>query len=248
MYRGKKLAVLIPALNEAESLPLVLKDIPAFVDRVIVCDNGSTDGTFEIAASQARQPNVLAVRELRRGYGSACLKAMSALTDEELVVFLDADGSDHAELMDSLLDPLLDGADLCISNRFTPRLHPGALSLPQVFGNKLAVLLVWLLWGFQYRDLGPFRAVRRTALERLSMRDATFGWTIEMQLKALHAGLRIAQVDLPYRARAGGKSKISGTFSGVVRAGVKIIATILCLWIRLTCRIEMEEANGSIRL
>ena len=227
MYRGKKVAVLIPALNEAESLPKVLEDIPAFVDRVIVCDNGSTDGTCEVAASHAPRRDVLAVRETRRGYGSACLKAMSALTDEELVAFLDADGSDHAELMGSLLDPLLDGADLCISNRFTPQLHPGALSLPQLFGNRLAVLLVRLLWGFGYRDLGPFRAIRREALRRLNMSDATFGWTIEMQVKALDAGLRIAQVDVPYRARIGGKSKIGGTFSGVVLAGFKIVATIL---------------------
>jgi len=228
VYRGKKVAVLIPALNEAESLPKVLEDIPAFVDRIIVCDNGSTDRTFEIAASHAALcPDLLAVRETRRGYGSACLKAMSALTDEEFVVFLDADGSDHAELMGSLLDPLLDGADLCISNRFTPQLHPGALSLPQRLGNRLAVLLVRLLWGFGYRDLGPFRAVRREALLRLNMRDATFGWTIEMQVKALDAGIRIAQVDVPYRARVGGKSKIGRTFSGVVLAGFKIVATIL---------------------
>lgn len=227
MYRGKKVAVLIPALDEAESLAGVLADIPLFVDRIIVCDNGSRDETYEIASRYGPRPPVTAVREFRRGYGSACLRAMSALADEDLVVFLDADGSDHAELMGRLLDPLLDGADLCLSNRFTPFLQPGALSLPQVFGNKLAVFLVRLLWGFDYRDLGPFRAVRRHALERLQMRDTTFGWTIEMQVKALVAGLRIAQVDMPYRARIAGKSKISGTFSGVVRAGAKIITTIL---------------------
>jgi glycosyltransferase involved in cell wall biosynthesis len=236
VYRGKKIAVLIPALNEAESLPAVLKGIPPFVDRVIVCDNGSTDNTFEIASSSNHHPNILAVREARRGYGSACLKAMSALSDEDIVVFLDGDGSDHAELMGKLLDLVVDGADLVISNRFTPRLHPQAMSLPQVFGNKLAVVLVRLLWGYGYHDLGPFRAITRSGLGRLNMCDTTFAWTIEMQLKGLDAGLRIAQVDLPYRARVGGRSKISGTVGGVMRAGWKIISTILIHRMALTAR------------
>ena len=227
MYQGRKVAVVIPALNEAESLPGVLRDVPLFVDRVVVCDNGSSDGTFEVAASFAPPHRMVVVRELRRGYGRACLKALSALKDEELVVFLDADGSDDAGVMGRLLDPLLDGADLCVSNRFTEQLQPGALSIPQVFGNKLAVFLVRLFWGFRYEDLGPFRAVRRTALERLNMCDTTYGWTIEMQVKAVTFGLRIAQVDVPYRARKGGKSKISGTFSGVVLAGAKIVSVIL---------------------
>ncbi len=227
MYRGKTVALLIPALNEAESLPSVLRDIPTFVDRVIVSDNGSTDKTYEIAASSDHGRKVVVVREPRRGYGYACLKAMSALADEDIVVFLDADGSDHPELMDRILDPVLEGAELVVSNRFTPRLHPQAMSVPQVFGNRLAVFLVRILWGYAYGDLGPFRAITRQALERLNMRDTTFGWTIEMQVKALDAGLRIAQVDMPYRVRAGGKSKISGTFGGVVRAGWKILSTIL---------------------
>ncbi len=227
MYRGKKVAVLVPALDEAESLHTVLKAVPLFVDQVIVCDNGSTDNTFEVAAAGGHHPNVLVIRESRRGYGYACMKAMSALADEEIVVFLDADGSEHAELMGRLLDPVLDGAELVISNRFTPHLHPQAMSLPQTFGNMLAVFLVRVLWGYSYRDLGPFRAITRPALERLNMTDTTFGWTIEMQVKALEAGLRIAQVDMPYRVRAGGRSKISGTLSGVVRAGWKILSVIL---------------------
>ncbi len=227
MYRGQKIAVLIPALNEAESLPAVLRDVPLFVDRVIVCDNGSTDNTFEVAAASGLHPGVRVVRESRRGYGYACLKAISALADEDIVVFLDADGSEHAELMGRLLDPVVDGAELVISNRFTPHLQPQAMSLPQAFGNKLAVFLVRVLWGYSYRDLGPFRAITRPALDRLNMSDTTFGWTIEMQVKALEAGLHIAQVDMPYRARTGGRSKISGTISGVVRAGWKILSIIL---------------------
>jgi hypothetical protein len=129
--------------------------------------------------------------------------------------------------MGRILDPILEGAELVVSNRFTPRLHPQAMSVPQVFGNRLAVFLVRILWGYAYGDLGPFRAITRQALERLDMRDTTFGWTIEMQVKALDAGLRIAQVDMPYRVRAGGKSKISGTVCGVVLAGWKILSTIL---------------------
>jgi hypothetical protein len=163
------------------------------------------------------------------------------LLDEDVLIFLDADGSDHPELMSRLLEPLMEGADLVISNRFTSHLHPQAMTLPQVLGNKLAVFLVRLLWGYAYRDLGPFRAITRPALERLSMSDTTFGWTIEMQVKALTVGLSIVQVDMPYRMRAGGQSKISGTACGVLRAGWKILSTILMY--RLVSPIGARESQ-----
>ena len=227
MFKHTTIAVIIPALNEAESLPGVLSTIPDYVDRVIVADNGSGDGTYDIAANGGYHPRVTAVKEPRRGYGSACLRAMQELDDEQIVVFLDADHSDDPRLMNRLLDPIISGeVDGVLANRFTPQMEPGALSWPQYLGNKLAVLLVRLLWGVRYRDLGPFRAVRRDVLTGLQMSDPNYGWTIELQVKAAARGLRITEVDLPYRNRSRGKSKVSGTIKGVVLAGYKILWTI----------------------
>ncbi len=226
MFAGQKIAVIIPAYNEEAALPHALAAIPEYVDRVIVADNGSTDGTWAIANNTNKYPKVTAVQEHRRGYGSACLAAMTRLTDEDIVVFLDADLSDDPALMTKLLDPIVHGADFVVSNRFAG-LAANAMTLPQRFGNQLAVWLIRLFWGFQYFDLGPFRAIRRRSLDALKMRDKDYGWTIEMQVKALRAGLVIAQADVSYRPRILGKSKVSGTLCGVFGAGTRIIGRIL---------------------
>ncbi|MEP6993612.1 MAG: glycosyltransferase family 2 protein [Acidobacteriota bacterium] len=217
-------AVVIPVFNERESLPLVVGAIPAgLVDEVVVVDNGSTDGTDAIA----RGLNVRLVREPRRGYGSACLAGVAALAPAppDVLVFLDGDFSDHPDEMPRLLEPIAAGADLVIGSRTLGTREAGAL-LPQArFGNALACLLIRWLYGHRYTDLGPFRAMRWPAYRRLEMRDTTFGWTCEMQVKAVRAGLAIAEVPVSYRRRVG-VSKITGTVSGTLRAGYKILWTI----------------------
>ena len=220
--------VVIPARDEIRSLPMVLADIPrALVRDVVVVDNGSRDGTGPAAASRG----CLVVDEPRRGYGSACLAGLAFLASRvpppDAVAFLDADHSDHAEELPSLLAPLLEGrADLVVGSRALGRREPGALLPQQRFGNALAAFMIRRLYGVLVTDLGPFRVMRWEALLALGMRDRDYGWTAEMQVKALKAGLRYAEVPVSYRRRAG-KSKIAGTVRGTVGAGVKIIYTIV---------------------
>ena len=227
-----RVSVIIPVFNERDSLPLVVGDIPrGLVAEIVVVDNGSTDGTDLVArnlgGTVAPLP-VRLVREARRGYGSACLAGIAALeaSPPDVVVFLDGDYSDHPEEMPELLAAIGRGADLVIGSRTLGRREPGAL-LPQArFGNLLACFLIRVLYRYRYTDMGPFRAVRWDALRRLRMRDRDFGWTCEMQVKALREGLRITEVPVSYRRRVG-VSKITGTVSGTLRAGWKIIGTIL---------------------
>jgi glycosyltransferase involved in cell wall biosynthesis len=230
-------SVIIPVFNERESLPLVVGDIPrGLVAEIVVVDNGSTDGTDLVVEDMGSRggppgpsiaPPVRLVREPRRGYGSACLAGLAALeaSSPDVVVFLDGDYSDHPEEMPALLAEIDRGADLVIGSRTIGHRERGAL-LPQArVGNLLACALIRLLYGHRYTDLGPFRAIRWDACRRLGMRDPDFGWTCEMQVKALREGLRVAEVPVSYRRRVG-VSKITGTLSGTLRAGWKILSTI----------------------
>ncbi len=223
MYRGKSIALIIPARNEALALPGVLRAVPGKIDRVIVTDNGSTDDTGKIAKGCGAQ----VVAEPRAGYGRACLAALDALefTPPDIVAFADGDGSDDLSRLLELLDPLIEGrADFTLAKRIP--VEPNALSLQQRFGNWLATRLICLLWGHDYKDLGPMRAITWQALRRLEMSDPNYGWTIEMQLKALRHGLRIVELPLPYLRRRAGRSKVSGKFAGSFKAGAKILWVI----------------------
>ncbi len=219
--------VVIPALNEESSLPLVLADLPRPpVRRVVVADNGSTDQTAEVA----RRAGAEVVPAARRGYGSACLAALDHLRRHQppdIVVFLDGDHSDHPEELPQVVAPILEGrADVVIGSRVLGQREPGAL-LPQArIGNWVACRLIRLLYRHRFTDLGPFRAVGWEQLEALGMADPDFGWTAELQVKALNQGLRVVEVPVRYRRRTG-RSKVTGTVQGTVLAGYKILWTVL---------------------
>ncbi len=216
--------VIIPALNEEKAIGLVLNDIPPeTVDRVIVVDNGSTDRTSQIATQSGAQ----VVHESKRGYGSACLAGIESLSpDTEIVVFMDGDYSDYPEQLPKLLQPILDGnVEFVLGTRTQNTESLAALTSLQRWGNRLAVALMRCFWGCTYTDLGPFRAIRRSSLEMLSMGDRDFGWTIEMQIKAAVLGISTIEVPVRYRARIG-SSKVSGSFRGAILAGSKILFTI----------------------
>ena len=225
-----KVVVIIPAFNEEQSLPLVLGDIPREqVSEIIVVDNASTDGTARVA----EQLGARVVREEDRGYGAACLRGVSELPpDTDVVVFLDGDYSDYPEELRDLVEPIASADfDLVVGSRMLGQRERGALAPQAYFGNKLAVVLMRLFWGARYSDLGPFRAIRHSALQSLGMRDRNFGWTVEMQIRAHQRGLRVTERPVSYRRRVG-KSKITGTLTGTVKAGLKIIYTILKLRLR----------------
>lgn len=210
-------------MNEESSIGKVLSDIPTSVQWVIVADNGSTDGT----ACAAREQGAQVVSEPRRGYGYACLAGIASLPAEtEIVVFMDGDYSDYPAELSELVSAMIEHqADLIIGSRVLGQREKGSLTPQQRFGNWLSTRLIRLLYGFPYTDLGPFRAIRRDALRRLDMQDPTYGWTVEMQVKALQHRMKVVEVPVRYRKRIG-TSKVSGTLSGSVKAGAKILWTI----------------------
>ena len=218
-----RVGVFIPAHNEAGSLPRVLADIPrSLVSEIVVVDNASTDGTADVA----RAAGAHVVREQRLGYGYACAAGVAALGAVDIVVQLDADYSDQPRELPLLLQPLLDDrADLVLGSRELGTCEAGALAQHQRFGNWLTAQMMRGLYGVHVTDLGPFRAIRKSALERLALTERTYGWSVEMMVKAARAGYRIIEVPVSYRARYAGQSKVSGTVRGSLKAGVVIIGT-----------------------
>ena len=220
-----KVSVIIPALNEEETIADVVRSVPReTANEVIVVDNGSEDCTVE----RARGAGARVVAEPRRGYGRACAAGVRALSpDCEIVVFLDGDGSDCPELMDRLVQPIEEGRyDFVIGSRTRGPRDPGSLNFQQIFSGRAVGLLLHAFYGVSYTDMCPFRAIRFGALELLGMREQTYGWNLEMQMRAVHLGLRILEVPVTHRRRAGGESKVSGTLRGSFKAGVRILATL----------------------
>ena len=220
-----RVAIVMPARNEEAAIGRVLDEIPrSLVAAIVVVDNGSTDRTAEVA--RARGATV--VHEPSPGYGVACLAGVRRTDDSiDVVVVLDADHSDYPDDLPLLLAPIAAGeADFVIGSRVLGGAAPGSLPWNQRFGNWLACRLMRILYGARFTDMGPFRAIRRDALLAMRMRDRTFGWNVEMQAKAVIAGLRIREVPVRYRPRIG-RSKISGTVGGTIRAGIKILGTMV---------------------
>jgi glycosyltransferase involved in cell wall biosynthesis len=227
------IGVVIPALNEeatiadqvAEIFTVARRpDLPAHIERVVVVDNGSTDQTPQRAAAAG----AMVVSESRRGYGRACYTGVLAAGDVDLVVQIDGDRSDRFDELPLLLQPLLAGeADLVIGSRTLGSYEPGSLLPQQRFGNWLAARLLRLLYGVRVTDIGPFRVIRRRDLLAMGMREMTYGWSVEMIARAARNRLRVQEVPVTYRRRAGGESKVSGNLMASVRAGARITATIL---------------------
>ena len=231
MFKSRTVYAIVPALDEAEAIGGVVAGLRALcndigqplIDRVIVADNGSTDGTGTLA----QLAGASVVVEPRRGYGNACMAGIAAASEAEILLFVDGDNSVIAQETLSLLAALDLGGDLAIGARTYA--EAGAMTLPQRFGNGLACRLARLIWNVPMSDLGPFRAVRKTAFDSLDMQDMTYGWTIEMQLKAFQRGQRVVEVPVSVRCRLG-HSKVSGTVRGVIGAGVGIFSMIAKLW------------------
>ena len=218
--------VIIPAYNEQDSIGKVVRDIPEIVDEIIVISNNSTDKTEE----NAKNAGATVLSESRKGYGYACLKGMDYISQKEIkpeiVVFLDGDYSDYPEQLIALINPILiDNLDFVVGARVKELRESGAMTPQQIFGNWLATTLMKLFFNAKFTDLGPFRAIKYDKLLSLKMEDTTYGWTVEMQLKALKQQLTYTEVRMKYRNRIG-ISKVSGTIKGSILAGIKILGWI----------------------
>jgi glycosyltransferase involved in cell wall biosynthesis len=218
-------AAVIPTLNEAETIAGAVASIPRdVVNEIIVADSSSSDGTATIAESAGAR----VVSLTSRGYGRACAAGVAAAGAQcDIILFLDGDGADRADLAGLLVAPIHAGThDFVIGSRVRGEREPGSMSWHQVLAGRFAGWIITALYRVRYTDMCAFRAIRRDALDRLGMREATYGWNIEMQMKAARAGLRILELPIPYRRRAGGRSKVAGSLSGSIRAGARIVTTI----------------------
>jgi glycosyltransferase involved in cell wall biosynthesis len=220
-----RVSVIIPALDEEEAIEGVVQSIPAqLVDEIIVVDNGSTDSTAE----RARRAGAKMVVEPMRGYGRACRAGVLAAAEPGILVFLDGDGSDCPELMERLLGPILAGThDFVLGSRLRGRREPGSMTAAQICAGRIAGVLLRLVYGTKYSDMCPFRAIRGDVLAKLSMKEQTYGWNLEMQMRAAQRGLRILEVPVDHRCRTGGKSKVSGNVLGAMRAAIRIVLTFV---------------------
>jgi len=221
-----KIKVIIPAYNEANSIEHVINDIPNIVNEIIVVSNNSTDDT----EANAKKAGATVLKEINKGYGYACLKGMEYIANQnekpDIVVFLDGDYSDYPEELTKIIAPIInDNIDFVIGTRLKKLREKGSMTVPQIFGNWLAITLMTLFFGAKFTDLGPFRAIKYKTLLGLKMEDKTYGWTVEMQLKALKQKLIYTEIPVNYRNRIG-VSKVSGTVKGAIFAGVKILGWI----------------------
>ena len=236
MYGNLTVGAVIPAHDEEDNIGPVVRGLldlrtesgGRVIDDLVVCDNASTDET----PLRARQAGARVAREPTPGYGRACLTAIAALKPVDAVLFVDGDQAFDVRQALDLLAPIASGADLVIGSRVLGCMEPGALSLPQIAGNRVASLLIRLLWRARITDLGPFRAIRTDALRRLKMQNTAYGWTVEMQVKAIQSRIHMTEVPVTTRRRRFGKSKVGGTVRGVIGAGVGILSMIFGLWIR----------------
>jgi glycosyltransferase involved in cell wall biosynthesis len=234
-YKNQQIACIIPARDEAKSIGYVIKDLQQLkneknqllIDKIVVCDNGSVDKTVAIA--QALKVEV--IHQPKPGYGIACLTALTQTNDADIILFMDGDHAFRAAQATILIDSIVNGADLAIGSRALGDVEMGALTLPQRFGNWLACHLIQRIWHRTISDLGPFRAISQKALKKLAMENEDFGWTIEMQIKAIQQEMTIIERPVDTYCRLG-HSKISGTIKGTVRAGIGILSMIMKLWWR----------------
>ncbi len=233
MVKQLHITAIIPALNEESAIGLVVTDLlalqdsngNAMVDQVIVADNGSVD----LTAMHAREAGAKVVSETRRGYGAACLAAINSITETDVVLFVDGDCSIRVSQTSRLLDAIAEGADMAIGSRCLGYIEPGAMSLPQHLGNGLIARIIALLWQAPVTDIGPFRAIRYPTLQKLAMQDRAYGWTVEMQVKALQQGLVVREIPVDCLVRVG-RSKVSGTVRGVIGAACGMFGMIMRLW------------------
>ena len=235
-----RVAVAIPALNEEASIAAVVAAIPrAIAGRIIVADGGSRDATAARAAAAGAQ-----VIEAGRGYGRACWRATQAADDTEIMVFMDGDGADDPASLAALVAPIRSGeCDFVIGSRTRGERDPGSIAWHQIAAGALAGAVLRLLYGVHYTDMCAFRAIRRQALLDLGMREMTYGWNIEMQMRAAQAGLRIREIPVPYHCRTGGSSKVAGSLRGTLRAGTRILTTFCRVAARPTPRLD-ENAHA----
>ena len=225
-----QVTVIIPALNEAESIGHVVAEMPwSLIAECIVVDNGSTDGTAAIARGAGAR-----VVESPRGYGAACLAGSNAaLETSEILIYMDGDGSDIIADLPRLIAPIQNGqADFVIGSRLRGQREPGSMLASQVFAGRFVALLLRIFQGVRYTDMGPFRAIRRTSLKKLQMSELTYGWNLEMQIKAAQHRLRIVEIPVDYRKRIGGESKVSGNFNASLKAAVRILEVLFRVGLR----------------